>query len=81
MNRQEAVNQYNNAYKLGQKYYKNAINRGEHPFPPVLDDILDESTVSGRVKLGIVNVPSELIVGVKSAGRVSALAEIGRAHV
>ena len=74
MNRQEAVNQYNNAYKLGQKYYKNAINRGEHPFPPVLDDILDESTVSGRVKLGIVNVPSELIIGVKSAGRVSALA-------
>ena len=74
MNRQEAVYQYNTAYKLGQKYYKNAISRGEHPFPPVLDEILDESTVSGRVNLGVVNVPSELIVGVKSAGRVSALA-------
>lgn len=74
MNRQEAVYQYNAAYKMGQKYYKNAVSRGEHPFPPVLDDILDESTVSGRVSLGVVNVPSELIVGVKSAGRVSALA-------
>ena len=74
MNRQEAVSQYNDAYKRGQKYYKNAVSRGEHPFPTVLDDILDESTVSGNVKLGLVNVPSELIVGVKSAGRISAIA-------
>lgn len=74
MIRQDAVIQYKSALKLGQKYYRNALNRGEHPFPPVLDDILDESMVSGRVRLGLVNVPSELIVGVKSAGRVSALA-------
>ena len=74
MYRQEAIAQYNTALKQGQKYYKAAISRGEHPFPPVLDDILDESTVSGYVKLGLVNVPSELIVGVKSAGRVPAIA-------
>ena len=74
MNRQEAVNQYNNALKLGQKYYKNAVSRGGHPFPVVLDEILDEANVSGRVSLGVLNVPSELIVGVKSAGRTAALA-------
>ncbi|MBQ2960589.1 MAG: BMP family ABC transporter substrate-binding protein [Oscillospiraceae bacterium] len=74
MSRQEAIFQYKDALKQGQKYYKNALNRGQHPFPPVLDDILDESTVAGRVSLGLVNVPSDLIVGVKSAGRVTALA-------
>ena len=74
MSRQEALLQYRDALKQGQKYYKAAVNRGRHPFPPALDDILDESTVSGRVSLGLVNVPSELIVGVKSAGRVPALA-------
>ena len=74
MNRQEAVFQYKEALKRGQKYYKAAISRGRHPFPPVLDEILDESTVSGRVRLGLINVPSELIVGIKSAGRGPALA-------
>ena len=74
MSRQEAVFQYKDAQKLGQKYYKNALSRGQHPFPTVLDEILDESTLAGRISLGLVNVPSELIVGTKSAGRVSALA-------
>lgn len=74
MSRQEAVLQYKEALKRGQKYYKAAVSRGHHPFPPALDDILDESTVSGRVRLGLVNVPAELVVGVKSAGRVPALA-------
>ena len=74
MNRQEAVLQYKDALKLGQKYYKNALARGGHPFPPVLDEILDESTLAGRISLGLVNVPAELIVGTKTAGRVSALA-------
>ena len=74
MSRQEAVLQYKDALKQGQKYYKAAASRGRHPFPPALDDILDESTVSGRVRLGLVNVPAELIVGVKSPGRVPALA-------
>ena len=74
MNRQEAVLQYKDALKLGQKYYKNALSRGQHPFPPVLDDILDESALAGRISLGLVNVPAELIVGTVSAGRGPALA-------
>lgn len=74
MYRQESINQYNYALRLGQKFYKDAISRGGHPFPVVLDEILDESNVSGRVNLGVINVPMELIVGVKSAGRTPALA-------
>ena len=74
MNRQEALLQYKEALKKGQKYYRSAVAKGQHPFPAVLDNIIDESAITGRVSLGIVNVPAELIVGVKSAGRVSALA-------
>ena len=74
MSRQEALEQYNYALKLGQKYYKAAIIRGGYPYLQALDEILDESMVAGRVEMGLVNIPSEQIVGVKSVGRRTALA-------
>ena len=74
MSRQAAAEQYALALKAGKKYYKAALSRGRHPYPPVLDDILDESTVAGRMEIGLVDIPSRLIVGTKSDGRVSALA-------
>lgn len=74
MSRAEAVEQYQKALKEGQKYYKYAVSRGGYPYPVVLDDILDERTVSGRVNIGLVDIPSELVIGTKTAGRVSALA-------
>ncbi len=74
MSRQAAAEQYAMALKAGKKYYKTALSRGMHPYPPVLDDILDESTVAGRMEIGLVDIPSRLIVGTKSDGRVSALA-------
>ena len=74
MGRQEALDQYNHALRAGQKYYKAAVSRGGYPYPLVLDDILDETAVVGRASIGLVNIPSELIVGTKTAGRVSALA-------
>ena len=74
MSRQEALEQYNYALKLGQKYYKTAIIRGEYPYLQALDDLLDESMVMGRVEMGLVNIPAEQIVGVQSVGRRTALA-------
>ena len=74
MSRQEAVEQYAHALKAGQRYYKAAVSRGGYPYPLVLDDILDEATVAGRANLGLVNIPSELVIGTKSAGRMYALA-------
>lgn len=74
MSRQEAIDQYNHALKAGQKFYKTALARGGYPYPPALDNMLDETTVAGRASMGLVNIPSELIVGTKTAGRVSALA-------
>ena len=74
MSRQEALEQYNYALKLGQKYYKAAIIRGGYPYLPALDEILDESMVAGRVEMGLVNIPADQIVGVQSVGRRTALA-------
>ena len=74
MSRQEAFEQYSYALKLGQKYYKSAVISGGYPYLQALDEVLDESMVVGRAEIGLVNIPSEQIVGVKSVGRRSALA-------
>ena len=70
----EAFEQYNKALRAGQKYYRAAMSAGRYPYPPVLDEILDEHAVSGNRDLGLVDVPTELIAGTKSAGRAAALA-------
>ena len=72
--RSEAVEQYGRALKLGQKYYKAALLKGHYPYPLVLDDILRESSVAGYSDLGVINIPSSLVIGVRSAGRIAALA-------
>lgn len=74
MTRLEAVEQYNLALKAGQKYYKASVASGGYPYPLVLDEILDEAAVVGRVELGVVNIPAESIVGTKTVGRKAALA-------
>lgn len=74
MSRQEAAEQYILALKRGQKYYKNAINQGNYPYPQVLDEILDESMSAGRMEIGLVDIPTEAIVGTRSAGRRAAFA-------
>jgi basic membrane protein A len=72
MSRKEAVEQYLKASKLGQKQYKSAVLQGKYPYLPVLDEFLDESLTAGRVDLGLVEIPTERIVGTKDAGRKTA---------
>lgn len=74
MNRQEATVQYGKALKSGQKNYKEKVLRGLYPYPAVLDEILDEKMVTGRVELGVIEIPTEQIVGTKTAGRRTAFA-------
>lgn len=74
MSRQEALEHYQTARRLGQKYYKDCLVRGEYPYPQVLDEILDDSVVAGQVDIGLVNIPAELIIGTKTSGRKAALA-------
>ena len=66
--------QYIKAMKAGQKYYRHAVSHGGYPYTVALDEILDGTPVGGHVDLGLVNIPMELIVGTKTAGRTAALA-------
>lgn len=70
----EALEQYKAALKAGKKYYKDCVARGIYPYPAALDDILANTKTSAQMDLGVINIPSELIAGTKTAGRVAALA-------
>ena len=70
----EYAEQYAKALKSGQKYMKIALAQGLNPYPLVLDEVEANYEIAGRVELGLVNVPAELIVGTRSAGRTAALA-------
>jgi len=70
----EAKEQYAKALKLGQKEHKARAAKGKYPYLRVLDEVLDESLVAGRVEVGLVDIPTEQIVGTKTAGRRTAFA-------
>ncbi|MBR0160880.1 MAG: BMP family ABC transporter substrate-binding protein [Oscillospiraceae bacterium] len=70
----DAIVQFQAALAAGRKYYKEAVAHGKYPYPLILDDILQESAVAGYADLGVINVPAELFVGTRSAGRTPALA-------
>jgi basic membrane lipoprotein Med (substrate-binding protein (PBP1-ABC) superfamily) len=65
---------YKEAQRLAQKERRACQNSGQDPYLPVLDDRLPPEQITGTVSLGLVQVPAELIVGTKSAGRTTAFA-------
>lgn len=64
----EAATDYVKAMKLGKK---------EGDIVPVLDDILKEKNITAprEIPLGVVQIPSELVVGTKTSGRSSAFSK------
>ena len=72
MHKQEATESYKLALKQGQKEYKERQARGMDPHPAVLDDILKDTTLDNSIYIGLVEIPTERIVGVRSGGRISA---------
>ena len=71
MNIQEATEEYRSALKLAQKEYKELLAAGKEPHPAVLDEILPNGFDMVQ-DIGIVEIPTSRITGIKSAGRVSA---------
>ncbi len=61
--------EYEKALALGQKEAKACQAKGLSPYPPVLDELLEGITTRGEVELGLVDVPIQLIIGTRSAGR------------
>lgn len=67
-------NYYDLALKAGQKQYKESLAKSEYPYLPVLDDMLPVDKRTGGVSLGLVQIPTEWIVGTKSSGRTASFA-------
>ncbi|MBR5577431.1 MAG: BMP family ABC transporter substrate-binding protein, partial [Lachnospiraceae bacterium] len=67
-------NYYKEALKKGLKEKKSRINDGEDPYLPSLDNILASKKVITEVNLGVMQVPTEWIVGTRTASRANAFA-------
>lgn len=67
-----ATEEYIQAMHKGQKEYRELLMAGKSPYPAVLDDLLPEGSTEAIVDVGLVEIPSERIIGVKSAGRITA---------
>ena len=68
----EATEEYALALKLAVKEAKERTAAGKEPYPAVLDDILADFPATTMLDVGLVEIPSERIVGTKSAGRITA---------
>lgn len=65
---------YKEALKAGQKEKRNRISKGESPYLLVLDQILEKEGAISEKRIGLMQVPAELIVGTKTEGRTNAFA-------
>ena len=65
---------YIKAFKLGKKDYQARLLRGEKPTLQVLDDIMLTKDSYSEVSLGLVQIPTERIVGTKTVGRSNSFA-------
>ncbi len=69
---QEARDEYALALKAGLKEQKALLALNKDPYPAVLDTILGTYSDATTKDIGLVEIPTERIVGVKSAGRITA---------
>ena len=69
MSRAEAVDAFRAANKKAQKTYRDDMDRGRYPYPLVLEDLLHDRVIAGRIELGVLNIPVGDIVGTANAGR------------
>lgn len=69
-----AIEDYNKAQKRGQRSYQENLMQGRYPYLQVLEEILSHASVVSEQKLGLVQIPAELIVGTYATGRRTAFA-------
>ena len=72
MNIQTATEEYALALRQGQKEYRELSYAGRPAHPAVLDELLDDSVAHTVLDMGTFEIPTERIVGTKSAGRITA---------
>ena len=69
---QMAQDEYTQALRKGLKESKELSALGRNPHPRVLDEILPENYPGVVKDIGLMEIPSERIVGTKTAGRITA---------
>ena len=69
-----ALYDYMGALKRGRRQYQESLSKGEHPYLPVLDDILSYTKIVSEVSLGLMDIPLSKIIGTKTEGRTNAFA-------
>ena len=72
MNLVEAREEYSRALRAGQKEQRDLLAENRNPNPVVLEEILPVGNMDSTIDVGRIEIPAELIVGTKTAGRVSA---------
>lgn len=70
----EAVEQYKRAQKAGEKYYDEAVRAERNPYLEVLEEKLPNLSTMSVQYLGLIDIPTDLIVGTKTVGRRDAFA-------
>jgi len=68
----EAIEQYQHALKAANKELKELTAAALRPHPAVLDDLLESRRADTYQDVGVVEIPTDRIVGTKSAGRITA---------
>ena len=69
-----ASDDYSKALRSAKAAYRKALSKGEYPYLPALDEIVDNRNVTTEEPLGLVSIPLDQIVGTKTAGRQNAFA-------
>lgn len=69
-----SVQDYMSAMRMGKRAYNASVNKGVHPYLPVLEGIVDESEIEQEINLGIDQIPLRRVVGTCNAARTNAFA-------
>ena len=69
-----SLTEYESAQRLGKKYYHEAVTKGENPFLPVLNEIIEDVDIASELNLGTMIIPLEYVIGTKTQGRTQAFA-------
>ena len=72
MNFQLAKEEYLAALARGKREYRERLAADLNPYPEVLDEILADDDTNVIQDLGVVDIPTDRILGTKSAGRITA---------
>ena len=72
MPREAVLEEYNRALKQGQREVAELSAQGKPTNPAVLDEILPDGSANAVQDLGVLEIPSQRILGTKSAGRIAA---------